>query len=173
MTPQREAGGRRDLPPLKGGLPPSSPGGIRPLEASVGIAGSMSSADTGASGSAGDAPPALEGAPETDGDAKAPPPPASAPAMVPMSAQLGGAGSSFGWIFRCVITTKAGRCVVNCAHHASADGVRAGEGGSLAVGPLCRLLVTMHDFSQGGFLSYVQSRTSGWCSSMVARTSSA
>ena len=54
-----------------------------------------------------------------------------------------------------MITTKAGRCVVNCAPHASADGVRAGEDGNLAVGPLCRLLVTMHEFSQGGFRSYV------------------
>ena len=32
----------------------------------------------------------------------------------------------------------------------------AAEGGSLAVGPLCRLRVTMHEFSRGGFLSYVQ-----------------
>ena len=64
-----------------------------------------------------------------------------------------------------MITTKAGRCVVNCAPHASADGVRAGEGGNLAVGPLCRLLVTMHEFSQGGFLSSFRSRTSAWCSS--------
>ena len=60
-----------------------------------------------------------------------------------------------------MITTKAGRCVVNCAPHASADGVRAGEGGNLAVGPLCRLLVTMHEFSQGGFLSYVQIQNFG------------
>ena len=60
-----------------------------------------------------------------------------------------------------MITTKAGRCVVNCAPHASADGVRAGEGGNLAVGPLCRLLVTTHEFSQGGFLSYVQIQNFG------------
>ena len=60
-----------------------------------------------------------------------------------------------------MITTKAGRCVVNCAPHASAGSVRVGEGGNLAVGPLCRLLVTMHEFSQGGFLSYVQIQNFG------------
>ena len=81
--------------------------------------------------------------------------------MEPLSDQLGDTGSSLGWIFRCVITTKAGRCVVNRAPHASADGVRAGQGSNLAVGPLCPLLVTMHEFSQGGFLSYVQIQNVG------------
>ena len=75
--------------------------------------------------------------------------------MEPLSDQLGDTGSSLGWIFRCVITTKAGRCVVNFAPHPPADG------GNLAVDPLCRLLVTMHEFSQGGFLSYVQIQNVG------------
>ena len=145
-----------DLPPLaSGGRPPASPplpGGLRgasnlqPRALDV-SAGSASSADTSASGSAGDAPGAtgLEGGVGDDNSARA-----------QAQAQHGGAASSLGWIFRCVVTTKAGRCVVNCAPHASSGGVRAGEGGNLAVGPLCRLLVTMHEFSQGGFLSYVQ-----------------
>ena len=135
--------------------------GIRSLDASVRSASSTSSADTSARGSAGDVPPALEGAPDDGNSAKALPLPASVPAMEPLSAQLGGAGSSLGWIFRCVITTKAGRCVVNRAPHASADGVRAGQGSNLAVGLLCPLLVTMHEFSQGGFLSYVQIQNFG------------
>ena len=101
-TPQREAGGRRGLPPLKGVLPPASPplpGGIRQLDASVGSAGSTSSAGTSASGSAGAAPPALEGVPDGDDTAAARPSPEPAPTMEPLSAQLGGVGSSLGWIF--------------------------------------------------------------------------
>lgn len=138
-----------DLPPLAGRPPPSPPlpeASRLPLpHALESSAGSASSADTSASGSAGDSPGAAtrpRGAAADDAPRRAQP-------------------SSCGWIFRCVITTKAGRCVVNCAPHASAGGVRGGEGGGLAVGPLCRLLVTMHQFSQGGFLSYVQIHNRG------------
>eukprot|EP01044_Picomonas_judraskeda_P012572 COSAG03_NODE_1813_length_3479_cov_4.926036_1_plen_545_part_00 len=112
-------------------LPPLP--GARALDSST---GSASSPDTSASGSAGDSPAAAD-ADAVDG--------------TPL------VGSSVGWIFRCVITTKAGRCVVNCAPH----GVLGAEGGGLAVGPLCRLLVTMHAFSEGGFLSYVQIHNRG------------
>jgi hypothetical protein len=74
------------------------------------------------------------------------------------------------WIQRCLVVTKAGRCVVNCrlppdmglgpgpgygtsaaAAAAAVDKMQT----QLAVGPLCRLLVTMHAFSGSGFLSYV------------------
>ena len=112
-------------------LPPLP--GARALDSST---GSASSPDTSASGSAGDSPAAAD-VDAVDG--------------TPL------VGSSVGWIFRCVITTKAGRCVVNCAPH----GVLGAEGGGLAVGPLCRLLVTMHAFSEGGFLSYVQIHNRG------------
>ena len=124
------------LPPLAG-RPPASPplaGGAllppvpRALDSST---GSASSADTSASGSAGDAPGAAAEQERCAGAGRA--------ALEPQPT----AGSSLGWIFRCVITTKAGRCIVNCAPHASAGGVRAGEGGGLAVGPLCRLLVSV------------------------------
>lgn len=145
-----------DLPPL--GRPPPSPplsgkSRLPPPRALDSSTGSASSADTSGSGSAGDSPAAPAAAQQRG----------AGPDDTPLQPQQQqpSLGSSLGWIFRCVITTKAGRCIVNCAPHASAGGVRGSEGGGLAVGPLCRLLVTMHEFSQGGFLSYVQIHNRG------------
>eukprot|EP01043_Picozoa_sp_COSAG02_P022618 COSAG02_NODE_1181_length_14030_cov_6.652143_8_plen_300_part_00 len=147
-----------DLPPLAG-RPPSSPplsgtSQLPPPRALDSSAGSASSADTNASGSAGDSPAAPAAAAQQRGVGAGDTP------LKPQQPQPA-LGSSLGWIFRCVITTKAGRCIVNCTPHASASGVCGSEGGGLAVGPLCRLLVTMHEFSQGGFLSYVQIHNRG------------
>lgn len=143
-----------ELPPIPG-RPPASP----PLRDAARLpqprgldssAGSASSTDTSGSGSGGDAPAPASSVQERGASTDDAPP-----------QRQSTSASSFGWIFRCVITTKAGRCIVNCAPHASTGGVRGTEGGSLAVGPLCRLLVTMHEFSQGGFLSYVQIHNCG------------
>jgi hypothetical protein len=145
-----------DLPPLAGRPPPSPPlpGASQlppPQRALDSSTGSASSADTSASGSAGDSPASAARAAQHHGVGADDAPLQPQPVL----------GNSLGWIFRCVITTKAGRCIVNCAPHASVGGVRGAEGGGLAVGPLCRLLVTMHEFSQGGFLSYVQIHNRG------------
>ena len=64
-----------------------------------------------------------------------------------------------------MIITKAGRCIVNCGTPSiEVSSEKVGQGGcpaaagvqtQLAVGDLCRLLVTMHTFSGSEFLSYV------------------
>ena len=68
----------------------------------------------------------------------------------------------------CLIMTKAGRCVVNCEVGGGGGGGgpaarRPSSEGStrLVVGQLCKLLVTMHAFAGGGFVSYVQIHTHG------------
>ena len=63
-------------------------------------------------------------------------------------------GSHGGQLQRCLIMTKAGRCVVNCAPRV--ESIDKDEPTKLAIGPLCRLLVTMHTFSGGSFLSFVE-----------------
>ena len=91
------------------------------------------------------------------------PPPGEPGARADSSGMEGAASDGFpaqpvgAWIQRCLILTKAGRCVLNCA----VTDQQPTSDTRLVVGQLCKLLVTMHAFAGSAFVSYVEIHAHG------------